>query len=382
MLCGLGSPEGFLFLPPAEQEHIVEQVRRHGGNMLYAMAVRSHGGDGSPQENPFRNHRPGDGLDPAVIERWERVLRGLGQQGIAVFLLVYDDAALPFGHKKQDTIPPAEAEFFRALVRGLAHLPNIVWGVAEEYADVFTPARAAGLAAIIAAENRAGLPLAIHQATGQTRFDFPDRPWVSVFSQQPNGDSPEALYAQVRAAVDESAGRWLVHMAETWNARRGDHAACVIAGDREGVRRRNWATVMAGAAICQVIGPWEVSGQGRPATPEMLSDMRALTRFLERVPISRLAPRDGVAGGDATWALATTDRSAVVLYAPRGGAELVARDLPAGTATLNWFSAASQFSTTVTVNHRGGEMRVTRPKGIEAECAVAILFEPLRASGS
>ncbi|MGH7958742.1 MAG: serine hydrolase domain-containing protein, partial [Opitutaceae bacterium] len=75
MLCGLGSPEGFLYLPREQQDHILGQVQEHGGNMLYTIAVRSHGGDGGPKENPFIDHDPAKGLDETILSAWARIFR-------------------------------------------------------------------------------------------------------------------------------------------------------------------------------------------------------------------------------------------------------------------------------------------------------------------
>ena len=380
MLCGLGSPEGLLFLPPEQQDHILAELIRHGGNMLYAMAVRSHGGDGGPTENPFIGHDPLSGLNEAVLTRWESFFRRAHAAGIYVFLLLYDDDAAPFGGRKEDAVPPAEAAFFTQFVRRFTGVPNLIWCVAEEYHDALTPPRASALAQLITTADPHRRPVAIHQATGDTTFDFHGEPHVEIFAQQPRADSVASLHAEVLAAVRDVAGQRIVHMAENWNnrsndlAKKGDHAACVAAGDRTGVRQRNWAVAMAGATV-QVIGPWERISRNQPATPAMLADMRTLVRFFSVLPLHRLAPRDELAGGDARWALADPAATLIVAHALDGEGILSVAGAATGSYHIEWLDCATGSTAISNASAPDGRFSVPRPSGIGPEC---VMFARIR----
>lgn len=382
-LCGLGSPEGFLYLPPAERDHILGQVERHGGNMLYAIVVRSHGGDGTDQENPFIGHRPGNGLDETILTDWAAVFRRAEKAGIYVFLFVYDDDVAPFGGRHEDAVPEAEKTFFAALMQRFAEHPNLLWCVAEEYDDAFSAQRSAALAAVLEENDPYGRPVAVHHATGDTSFDFRDDSRVAIFALQPRSDSVDSLHADVVAAVRHAGDSAIVHMAENWNNRsrdlalKNDHASVVARGDRTGVRQRNWAVVMAGAG-CQVIGPWESTSGMKPATAEMLADMRTLIDFLGQVPLHLLESNDHAAFGDAEWALTDVDRRQAVLYARGGTGKFEIRRFEAGKYEAEWVDCVSGqiASSRFTIPNRGSAIgRPTiiafeRPAGIGPESAV------------
>ena len=85
-LCGPGDPEGFLYrgrrLPDGtrdgDQGQIIAKLARSGANGLYMQIVRSHGGDGEPDHNPFVDSSPANPLDEDILGQWDEWFRAHG----------------------------------------------------------------------------------------------------------------------------------------------------------------------------------------------------------------------------------------------------------------------------------------------------------------
>jgi hypothetical protein len=65
-LCGPGDPEDFLYrgrragdgTRDGDQVTLIRKLIRHGGNCIYMQIIRSHGGDGQRDHNPFVDSDP------------------------------------------------------------------------------------------------------------------------------------------------------------------------------------------------------------------------------------------------------------------------------------------------------------------------------------
>ncbi len=80
---GPGDPENFLFRGSrqadgtragsgADQTALINKLALSGANSLYMQVVRSNGGDGSGDHNPFINpSNPSSGLNTAILDQWE-----------------------------------------------------------------------------------------------------------------------------------------------------------------------------------------------------------------------------------------------------------------------------------------------------------------------
>ena len=79
----------------------------------------------------------------------------------------------------------------------------------------------------------------------------------------PGGD----IHEKCLKALENANGRYNVNLAEQYDW----HADLLEAGDRDGVRRVNWATAITGTHIMH-LGAWETSRKRRPPTIEMLED--------------------------------------------------------------------------------------------------------------
>ena len=100
-VCGPGDPEGFLYrgrrnadgTRNGDQRQLIEKLIGHGGNCIYMQVVRSHGGDGTRDHNPFVDSDPRRGLDQNILNQWQQWFTLMDQNEILIYLFVYDDGA-------------------------------------------------------------------------------------------------------------------------------------------------------------------------------------------------------------------------------------------------------------------------------------------------
>ncbi|MCI0479432.1 hypothetical protein L0Y59_02710, partial [Candidatus Uhrbacteria bacterium] len=76
-MCGPGDPEEFLYLGTRQpdgtrsgggQTEKIDRLIDLGGNVIFMGIVRSHGGDGPADHNPFVDSNPSLGLDPEILD--------------------------------------------------------------------------------------------------------------------------------------------------------------------------------------------------------------------------------------------------------------------------------------------------------------------------
>ncbi len=360
-MCGPGDPEGFLYrgelqadgTRAGDQMELIHRLAAGGANCIYLMAVRSHGGDGDATQNPFVGHDPARGLSETVLEQWEGWFRAMDEAGITIFLIIYDDSARIWD--TGDEVGEAEAQFLHTLVKRFEHHRNLIWCVAEEYEERYSPARVSAIAATIAAADDHGHPIAVHKLNGLDFTEFADDPNIDQFAIQYNVPGASDLHDELVAAWADAGGRYNLNLAEA--------ADFGVGAD---LRRKLWACAMAGAYVM-------VLGMDIRGTPT--ADLEAcghLARFMEAAPLSELAPHDELACGDSEYVLAAPGRAWVAWSGRRAG-EMGVRGIPAGDYALRWLDCAT--GTTVEqprVTSAGGDVTWPAPAGIGAEAALCV----------
>ncbi|MGD9496965.1 MAG: DUF4038 domain-containing protein [Armatimonadota bacterium] len=360
-MCGPGDPEDFLYrgeLQPdgtraGDQEELIARLAETGANCIYLQAVRSHGGDGDPTHNPFVGHDPAQGLSETVLQQWEGWFRAMDQAGITIFLFIYDDSARIWD--TGDEVGEAEADFLRTLVNRLEHHRNLIWCVAEEYQERYSPARVSAIAATTAAADDHHHPIAVHKLHGLDFAEFADDPSIDQFAIQYNVPTAEELHAGLVRAWAEAGGRYNLNLAEAADFGTGPE-----------LRRKLWACAMAGAYVM-------VLGMDIASTPA--ADLEAcghLARFMEASPLAELAPHDELARGDTEYVLAAPGRVWVAWSGRRSG-EMGVRALPAGRYALTWLDCATGRSVQRRgVRVAGGDATWPAPAAIGAEAALRV----------
>ncbi len=366
-MCGPGDPEGFLYrgklradgTRDGDQEKLIARLKPTGANCIYMMAVRSHGGDGGPTENPFIGHDPARGVNSRVLDQWERWFAEMDSAGIVIFLFLYDDSARPFG--KGDRVPEAERRFIHALVNRLEHHKHLVWCIAEEYSEALSPRRASAIAAEIRQADDHPHPIAIHKHSGVRFEEFADDPNIDQFAIQLNVPTAERLHRGIVEAWRLARGRYNLNMSECASHGRGAEA-----------RKKSWAAAMGGACVM-------VLGMDIASTPVRdLEDCGRVVRFFERTNFNEMSPHDELAAGETEYVLARPGHS-YIAYSSRSRKGLGIKALKPGRYDLLWFDCATGKEVEQKGRQVAGGDAVFRvPEGIGPEAALYLRRRPRR----
>jgi hypothetical protein len=364
-MCGPGDPEGFLYrgtlredgTRDGDQMELIRTLGATGANCLYLQAVRSHGGDGDATQNPFVGHDSARGLSAAVLDQWETWFSAMDEAGICIYLFIYDDSASIWD--TGDQVDPAERAFLEGIVGRFRHHRNLIYCVAEEYQERFTPARVSAIAKVIRDADGYGHPVAVHKLDGLDFSEFADDPWVDQFAVQYNAPTAGALHAGMVQAVRQARGRYSVNLSE-----------CAGMGTGAGLRRRAWAAAMAGAHVMAL-------GMDVASTPpDDLYACGRLARFMEATNAGVMQPADELATAGTEYVLADAPR-AWLAYTSRPGGHLGLRDLPAGRYVIRWLDCATGAETwEYGVRLAGGTQVLARPDGLGDEVAVSLRCMP------
>jgi hypothetical protein len=401
-MCGPGDPEGFLYrgtrnadgTRAGDQTALIDKLRGTGANCIYLQVVRSHGGDGDSTQNPFVNSDPSEGLDQDILSQWEDWFAEMDRAGITIFLILYDDSAriwndppLPPLAKGRGAVPPlprggeggvgaAERAFIHEIVNRFEHHKNLIWCVAEEYAEAYSAARVSNIAAEIRAADYHRHPIAVHKNNGLDFSEFADDPNIDQFAIQYNVSTPEEVHAGIVSAWNAANGRYSLNLAEV-----ADH------GTGESMRKKNWAAAMAGALV-MVLG---MDIASTPACPPLgrggeggcdLRDCGRLVEFFESTNFQEMAPRDDLACGGAQYVLALPGDS-YIAYASNLSGDIGLKSMEPGSYELRWFDVTN--GTTVVqsnVEVAAGDRTWPKPAQIGNELAVYIARTGVAAQSS
>ena len=360
-MAGPGDPEDFLYrgtrnadgTRSGDQLSLITTLQGTGANSIYLQIIRSHGGDGDATHNPFVNNDPAQGLNAKVLDQWDTWFTAMDDNGIVIFLFFYDDSARIWN--TGDSVGPEERSFIQAIVNRFEHHRHLIWVVAEEYAEVLTPARVSNIAADIRAADDHAHVIAVHKNDGLDFSELANDPAIDQFAIQYNVATAAELHAGMLTAWNGAAGRYHLTMSEA-----ADHGTGVTA------RHKNWATAMGGASV-MVLG-WDIA-----STPVSdLQDAGRLRTFMESTRFNEMAPHDELAFGGTQYVLANPG-SAYIAYASNLSGNLGLKGMTAGTYDLTWFDAVN--GTTVTqmnVNVASGDQVWTKPSSIGNELALSI----------
>ena len=330
--CGAGDPEDFFHRGTlqadgtrvGDQDQIIQKISGTGANTIWVTAVRSHGGDGWPRENPFVDGDPALGLAPAVIDQWDAWIGALDAAGVVSFFVFYDDGTRVWD--TGSTVGAAESTFVTTLVDRFENYDNLIWCVCEEYQEAFNQARVSALAALIKQADDVGHPVASHQHESST-FHFPNDPNIDVFAMHCGYDNtPASLHTKVLNAWDFNEGRFHVIMSESIN-----HFT-----DRTLARQRSWAAAMGGATV--MVHKMDIAG-----TPvEALEDHGRLAAFFQASDFAAMEPRDDLAVAETDYVFGSAEAGWIVYAAGLSG--MLGLTLPAGAEggfDLYWLDVES-----------------------------------------
>ncbi len=244
------------------------------------------------------------------------------------------------------------------LVKRFEHHPGLMWCVAEEYGERYSPARIEAIAHRIREADKHDHVIAVHKNDGLSFQEFQDSPDIDQFAIQYNHPEPGALHAGMLKAWTDAAGRYNLNMSEA-----ADH------GFGAEARKKNWACAMGGAYVMDL--RWLFNEPEAPSA-EDLAQCGYLVRFFESTPLAEMAPHDELAAGATDYVLAQPGQ-AYVAYSLRAVEPLGLTGMMAGAYDFTWLDCAT--GTTLAqegVTVAEGERAWGPPEGWGDEVAVLI----------
>ena len=380
-MCGPGDPEGFLHrgrrqpdgTRSGDQTALIEKLKGTGANCIYLQAVRSHGGDGDRTQNPFVDSDPAKGLDPDILDQWDRWFTEMDRNGIVILFFLYDDSVRIWkGHR----VGPEERAFIRGLVGKFKHHKNLIWCVAEESREAFSDRRIRAIAAEIRAADDRRHPIAVHLNIGLDFSAFADDPNIDQFAVQWDESKGLPIHEAAVKVWKSAEGKFNVNMAEMFPSPPGDPKGpgpklgepppALKGFSGGGWRRRSWAAAMAGAYSMHL---WMEIAH----TPVGdLEDCGRLVRFMESTNFTDMAPHDELRFEGTQYVLARPGKS-YIAYASALSGKVGLKGLKAGRYTLRWFDCANGKSVTQEgIRVKAGDRAWSKPSGIGREVAVYV----------
>jgi len=288
-----------------------------------------------------------------ALDQWETWFTEMDRDGIVIFLFFYDDSARVWD--TGDVVGDEERNFIRTIVNRFKRHRNLIWCIAEEYQEAFSPERVRGIAAEIRSANDYGHVIAVHKLSGLDFSEFADDPNIDQFAIQYNADTADALHCGVATAWKNAAGKYNLNMSEAANYGEGATG-----------RKKSWACAMGGAYVM-------ILGMDIASTAiSDLEDCGRLVHFFESTNFNKMAPHDELKYGGTQYVLALPGDS-YIAYASNLSGDIGLRDMTAGTYTFRWFDCVTGKSVTQTnVKVSAGNRIWSKPADIGAELAVYI----------
>lgn len=385
-MCGPGDPEDFLYrgkLNPdgtrdGDQMALIEKLKgtganpvrdptrlgegpagvpkgkvSNGANCIYMMVVRSHGGDGDKTHNPFIDNDPNKGLNSKVLEQWEEWFDQMDKNDIVVYLFFYDDSAKVWD--TGDQVGQKERNFIQGIVDKFEHHKNLIWCVAEEYDEAFSPQRVKNIAATIRAADDYGHVIAVHKHSGLDFSEFADDSHIDQFAVQYNVPTAEALHEGIVSAWKRAQGRYNLNMSEAADYGTGSEA-----------RKKSWACAMGGAYI--MILQMDIANTAKSD----MEDCGRLVQFFNSTNFNQMSPHDELRYAGTQYVLALSGDS-YIAYASALEGEIGLKSMTGGTYRFRWFDCATGNQVTQeNINVAADSQSWPKPDGIGSQLAVYI----------
>jgi len=359
-LCGPGDPEDFLYrgsrnadgTRTGDQSDLIAKVAGTGANGIYFQAVRSHGGDGMPDHNPFIDSDPTQALDDDILSQWETWFTQMEDAGIVIYFFFYDDSARIWN--TGDAVGAEEETFVTAIVDRFEHHDLLMWVVAEEYQERYSPARVSNIASAIRSADDNDHIIAVHKLSGLSFEELADAPAIDQFAIQYNVATAAELHDGMVTAWNNARGRYNLNMSEAAGHGAGSTA-----------RLKNWATALGGAYVMVI--EWDIA----TTAISDLEDCGRLVRFMESTDLTRLEPHDELAFGATVYVLANPGR-AYVAYASSPSGDLGLRGLDLGRYRLRWLDPADGDAVMEVVDVTATDTTWPTPASIGPEVALYV----------
>jgi len=363
-MAGSGGPEGFLYYSDSRKQSIVDQLISNDVRAIYIHAVRSDGGDGGGDENPFFGNSPSNGVDPAVLDEWDRYLSQLDEAGIVTWFHLYDDGARPYGACNPD-LPDGEKQFIQTMVERFRGYQHLVWLPTEEHIIKACSDNSVDVekAKAIAAEIRRYddvHPVGVHHNNGQSNHYLGNTD-IDVFSQQVCQQSRFTSVDGIHTAGEFGEDVYVMAECHPW------HKDLLDAGQRTTLRQSFWASAMAGGYVL-FYDAWESTDP----TDDMLADLGRINAFMDTTRFAETVPADQLAAAGTKWVLGNEANDVYIAYSNTDPSSMGVQGLSAGTYDLGWFDPVTGQTVSQAVTVADGTATFPVPGQIGAEVALSI----------
>lgn len=363
-MAGSGGPEGFLYYSDQRRQEIVDQLIDNDVRAVYIHAVRSNGGDGSNDENPFIGNNPNNGVDPAVLDEWDSYLSQLDDAGIVTWFHLYDDGARPYGACNPD-LPAAEKEFVQTIVERFRDYQHLVWLPTEEHIikacgnNATDVEKAEALAAEIRLHDDVH-PLGVHHNNGQTN-QYLGNTDIDVFAQQVCQQQRFRSVDGLHDAAEFGEDVYVMAECHSW------HKELLDAGERTTLRQSFWSSVMGGGYVL-FYDAWE----SNDPTDEMLADLGRINQFMDTTRFAETEPADQLAAAGTKWVLASESADVYIAYSNDNPSSMGIQGISAGSYELGWFDPLTGTRVDQVVTVSEGTATFPVPSQIGNEVALSI----------
>ena len=323
-ICGPGDPEGFLYrgarnadgTRDGDQAALIDKLATNGGNCIYLQVVRSHGGDGTPDHNPFVDSDPSKGVDMRILDQWEEWFTVMDRNGILIYLFFYDDGAVVWNAKgeSRNNVAPGERAFIQTVVDKFEHHKNLIWIVGEESDEAYSNERVRAIAQTIHEADDHAHIVGDHENSGTTFDAWEPGCAMTHFSMQFQAPGDDA-HAGAIEGFQKGQGKFQTIYSENTSG--------------EPTPQYAWRVAMGGLMPMML----EMDIANTPA--ETLNQCRHLQRFFESTDFSTMAPHDELAHAGTKWVLAIPGQS-YIAYAEHAPAKIGVKALSAGSYAITW----------------------------------------------
>jgi hypothetical protein len=248
----------------------------------------------------------------------------LDENGIVSYFFIYDDSARIWD--TGDWVGNAERDFVVTLVETFRNVRHLVWVIAEEYEERYTPERVSRLAQLIKEADGRGHPVSVHKLSGIDFSEFADDPNIDQFAMQVSANSAAELNASVAQAFVEAAGRYNLNMSE-----HGEHGM----GSGSAAREKYWAAALGGAYV-MVFGM-----DGVNSSYQDQEDLGRVKEFMETTDFDTLHPANDLVAGDALYAAARPPSEFIVFGTTSAERQILVNGVSSNSYRIRWFDPAS-----------------------------------------
>jgi len=344
---GADEPEDFL--APGKtagfgaQEQAVDFLAEQGANSIYILLSNIDGDESNVW--PWLGATPGDAkrnsdrFDLKKLARWEQIFDYIQDKGIVLHLVFEDDSAWTGFDREL---------FYREMVARFSHHNGLIWNLAEEYNENYTPEQVQQFAQRLRELDPYDHPITVHHGneTSHWRPFLGDRTFDLTSLQTepiPQNSAAVSWREEVRASG------WDIPISF-------DETGQLKSSERSLARHILWSVYLGGAN-------YEIFTELQSGYPEFtghFEDIQRARAYLEALPFWQMRSENDVLPGGSGYAFAKQG-ALIVAYLPEGGSFEMDLTRWTGLYETEWFNPRSGERRAGETYEGGGRLRLQAP---------------------